>query len=134
MGERFSTEAVVMGAGAVGLAVARALARAGREVVILEKNAHIGEETSARNSEVIHAGIYYPENSLKAALCVEGRHRLYAFCESHGVGHKRLGKLIVATQAEHGEQLDAILRRALSNGVTDMQRLGKAEVAALEPE
>jgi L-2-hydroxyglutarate oxidase LhgO len=134
MNERFSTEAVVIGAGVVGLAVARALAQAGREVVILEKNAHFGEETSARNSEVIHAGIYYPQSSLKATLCVEGRDRLYAFCESHGVGHKRLGKLIVATDTNQDEQLAAILRRAVDNGVTDMRHLEKPEIAALEPE
>ena len=100
--------------------MARALAQAGREVVILEKNAHIGQETSARNSEVIHAGIYYPQNSLKASFCVEGRERLYAFCESHGVGHKRLGKLIVATHADQNEQLAAIMGHAASNGVTDL--------------
>ncbi len=134
MSEKFSAEAVVIGAGVVGLAVARALALAGREVVILEKNAHIGQETSARNSEVIHAGIYYPKNSLKTALCVEGRDRLYAFCESHGVGHKRLGKLIVATHADQGEQLVALLRQAAENGVLDLRQLSRAEIETLEPE
>ncbi len=134
MSKGFSTEAVVIGAGAVGLAVARALAQAGREVVILEKNAHIGQETSARNSEVIHAGIYYSQGSLKATLCVEGRERLYAFCESHGVGHKRLGKLIVATREDQSEQLAAIMGNAVGNGVTDLRRLSAAEIAALEPE
>jgi L-2-hydroxyglutarate oxidase LhgO len=134
MSARLSTEAVVIGAGVVGLAVARALAQAGREVVILEKNAHIGQETSARNSEVIHAGIYYPKNSLKAALCVEGRERLYAFCESHGVRHKRLGKLIVSTHADQGEQLAALLRHAAGNGVADLKQIGKMEISALEPE
>ena len=134
MSGQFSTEAVVIGAGVVGLAIARALARAGREVVILEKNAHIGEETSARNSEIIHAGIYYPKDSLKAALCVEGRDRLYAFCESHGVGHKRLGKLIVSTHADQDEQLAALLRHAAGNGVGDLKPVSKKEIAALEPE
>ena len=134
MSGRLSTEAVVIGAGVVGLAVARALARAGREVVILEKNDHIGQETSARNSEVIHAGIYYPKNSLKAALCVEGRERLYTFCESRGVGHKRLGKLIVSTHADQGEQLAALLRHAAGNGVADLKQIGKMEISALEPE
>jgi L-2-hydroxyglutarate oxidase LhgO len=134
MSEQFSTGAVVIGAGVVGLAVARALAQAGREVVILEKNAQFGQETSARNSEVIHAGIYYPQDSLKAALCVEGRDRLYAFCDSHGVGHKRLGKLIVATQADQDGKLAAIMSQATHNGVADMQRLSKAQIAALEPE
>ncbi len=134
MSTDFSTEAVVIGAGAVGLAVARALALAGRDVVILEKNARIGAETSARNSEVIHAGIYYPKGSLKAELCVEGRERLYAFCESHGVPHRRLGKLIVATKSDQDHQLALICQKATDNGVTDLKPLSKAQVAALEPE
>ena len=134
MSERFSTEAVVIGAGAVGLAIARALAREGREVMILEKTARIGEETSARNSEVIHAGIYYPKDSLKARLCVEGRKLLYAFCESHIVAHKRLGKLIVATTANQTAQLESLLRQANENGVTDLQSLSSAQVKSLEPE
>ena len=134
MSGQFSTEAVVIGAGGVGLAIARALAQAGREVVILEKNARIGEETSARNSEVIHAGIYYPKDSLKAVLCVEGRERLYAFCESHGVGHKRLGKLIVSTHADQDEQLAALLRHAAGNGVADLKPVSRTEISALEPE
>ena len=134
MSEQFSAGAVVIGAGVVGLAVARTLALAGHEVVILEKNAYIGQETSARSSEVIHAGIYYPKNSLKASLCVEGRDRLYAFCESHGVGHKRLGKLIVATHADQGEQLAELLRQAAGNGVLDLRQLSKAEIGVLEPE
>ena len=130
----FSTEAVVIGAGAVGLAVARALALAGREVVILEKNAHFGMETSARNSEVIHAGIYYPRGSLKAALCVAGRERLYDFCRSHGVGHKRLGKLIVAGHRAQEDDLVALANHAAANGVDDLKFLGKTEIQALEPE
>lgn len=134
MSTDFSTEAVVIGAGVVGLAVARALAQSGREVLILEKNARIGEETSARNSEVIHAGIYYPKGSLKAKLCVEGRDRLYAFCESHNVPHKRLGKLIVATKPDQDQDLAAIRLKAADNGVTDLQPLSKAQIAALEPE
>lgn len=134
MSADFSTEAVVIGAGAVGLAVARALAQAGREVLILEKNARIGEETSARNSEVIHAGLYYPKGSLKAELCVEGQSRLYAFCENHGVPHKRLGKLIVATKADQDRELAAIHKKAADNGVTDLRPLSKAQIAALEPE
>ncbi|HXS06693.1 MAG TPA: NAD(P)/FAD-dependent oxidoreductase [Rhizomicrobium sp.] len=134
MSGHFSAEAVVIGAGVVGLAVARALALVGREVVILEKNAQIGMETSARNSEVIHAGIYYSQGSLKATLCVAGRARLYDFCESHGVGHKRLGKLIVATNAQQEELLPALARHAAANGVDDLKLLGKRDVAALEPE
>lgn len=134
MSGQFSTEVVVIGAGAVGLAIARALALEGREVVILEKNARFGEETSARNSEVIHAGIYYPKDSLKAQLCVGGRHLLYAFCESHNVAHKRLGKLIVATNANQTLQLESLLHLANENGVTDLQSLSDASVKALEPE
>src|ERR1700749_521522 len=95
MKEAYSCDAVVIGAGVVGLAVARALALSGLETFILEKNAHFGMETSARNSEVIHAGIYYPQGSLKARLCVEGKQQLYDFCESHGIGFRQLGKLIV---------------------------------------
>jgi L-2-hydroxyglutarate oxidase LhgO len=134
MSADFSTEAVVIGAGVVGLAVARALAQAGRDVLILEKNARIGEETSARNSEVIHAGIYYAKGSLKAELCIEGREQIYGFCESHNVPHKRLGKLIVATKADQDRELAAIYQKAVDNGVTDLQSLGKAQIAALEPE
>ncbi len=134
MSGQFSTGAVVIGAGVVGLAIARMLALAGRDVTILEKNAGFGEETSARNSEVIHAGIYYPTNSLKARLCVEGRALLYAFCESRKVGHKKLGKLIVATQDGQDERLDQILRQASINGVGDLKRLSRADITALEPE
>ena len=134
MNETFRTDAVVIGAGVIGLAVARALAQAGREVVILEKNARIGEETSARNSEVIHAGIYYPTGSLKARLCVEGRDRLYAFCESRNIAHKKLGKLIVATREGQDEELARLLRQARENGVDDLKPLSRAEIAELEPE
>src|SRR5580692_1601205 len=93
-------DSVVIGAGIVGLACARALALSGREVLVLEAEAAIGTHTSSRNSEVIHAGIYYPQGSLKARLCVEGSQMLYAFCAEHGVEHRRCGKLIVATHAD----------------------------------
>ena len=131
--ESFEAEAVVVGAGAVGLAVARQLALCGFDTIILEKNDHMGMETSARNSEVIHAGIYYPQNSLKARLCVEGKSLLYRFCDSHGVPHKRLGKLIVG-QAGQQAQLAAVAKAAADNGVDDLRPLGKKEIAALEPE
>jgi L-2-hydroxyglutarate oxidase LhgO len=133
MGESYSCDAVVIGAGAVGLAVARALALKGLDTFILEKNAHIGMETSSRNSEVIHAGIYYPRDSLKARLCVEGKHLLYDFCARRGVGFRRLGKLIVA-QGRQGAQIEAILAAASDNGVDDLKRLSGAEIVALEPE
>ena len=129
---QFSSDAVVIGAGAVGLAVARQLARAGRQTVILEKNPQTGMETSARNSEVIHAGLYYPPGSLKARLCVQGRDLLYRFCESHGVRHRRLGKLIIATGQD--EKLAAIAANAAANGVADLKPLSRAEIKALEPE
>jgi L-2-hydroxyglutarate oxidase LhgO len=131
--ERFESDAVVIGAGAVGLAVARALQLAGHDTVILEKNGHIGMETSARNSEVIHAGIYYPQGSLKAQLCVRGKALLYDFCVAHGVPHKRLGKLIVGHAGQEA-QIAAIAKAAAGNGVDDLRPLGAAEIASLEPE
>jgi L-2-hydroxyglutarate oxidase LhgO len=133
-----SLPTVVIGAGAVGLAVARSLARAGREVVVLEALPAIGSVTSSRNSEVIHAGVYYPEGSLKAAACVAGRRALYAYCDAHGVPYKRCGKLIVATSEDQHGSLDAILRRSHANGLTApdeaLVRLSAAEAMALEPE
>src|SRR5689334_10615839 len=110
-------ECVVVGAGIVGLAVARALALAGREVVILEAEDAIGTHTSSRNSEVIHAGIYYPKGSLKARACVEGRKRLYQYCDEHGVPYRRCGKLIVATSEAQRQELLAIKAKAHGNGV-----------------
>jgi L-2-hydroxyglutarate oxidase LhgO len=132
MSETFSTDAVVIGAGAVGLAVSRQLISSGHDVVVLEKNAHIGMETSARNSEVIHAGIYYPQGSLKARLCARGRKLLYDFSAAHGVPHKRIGKLIVG-HAGQAAQLAAIAEAALQNGVTDLLPLDRAGISALEP-
>ena len=126
-------QAVVIGAGAVGLACARALALAGKEVIILERNTDFGLETSARNSEVIHAGIYYPPGSLKAMMCVQGRQRLYAFCQSYGVEHSRCGKLIVATSERQVSELKNIQARALANGVDDLELLTASQAVALEP-
>lgn len=126
-------DTVVIGAGAVGLAVARELALRGRDVIVLEKNRAIGEETSARNSEVIHAGIYYPPGSLKARLCIEGRERLYAYCAEKGIAHRRCGKLIVAVHDAQRPKLDALRRTALANGVADLEPFDAREIAALEP-
>lgn len=124
--------AVVVGAGVIGLACARALAAGGREVVVLEREALIGSHTSARNSEVIHAGIYYPKDSRKAALCVAGREALYAWCASHGVPHRRIGKIIVAGEAEV-PALAGIAAAAAANGVDDLVPLDAADLARMEP-
>ena len=125
--------AVVIGAGVVGLACARALAQRGIETIILEQHDAFGTETSARNSEVIHAGLYYPAGSQKARLCVTGRRLLYDFCHSHGVDHQRCGKLIVATSAAQESRLEALRRQGEINGVDDLQTLSAANARALEP-
>lgn len=129
-----TVDTVVVGAGVVGLAIARRLALSGREVIVLEKNARIGEETSSRNSEVIHAGIYYAEESLKARLCVAGKQQLYAYCGEKGIPHARCGKLIVAADTAQASKLDALVGRARANGVDDLQRKSRAELERLEPE
>lgn len=126
-------ETVVIGAGVVGLALARALARSGREVLILEAEPDIGSQISARNSEVIHAGIYYPAGGLKARLCVEGRRRLYEYCAEHGVETRRCGKLIVATEASELPALDALAAKGAANGVEGLRRISGAEARAMEP-
>lgn len=126
-------DAVVIGAGVVGLAVGRELALAGHEVMVLESQNAIGTGISSRNSEVIHAGIYYPKGSLKARLCVQGKALLYAYCAERGVGHRRLGKLIVATEPAQRALLDGIVAKAMANGVHDLQKLSAAEARALEP-
>lgn len=128
-----TVDVVVIGAGVVGLACARALAEAGREVVIVEREACFGSGISARNSEVIHAGLYYPPGSLKARLCVDGRQQLYAYCSARGVAHARCGKLLVASHVAQLDALQAIATRARHNGVTDLRLLGHDEIAALEP-
>ncbi|CAG2128056.1 NAD(P)/FAD-dependent oxidoreductase [Cupriavidus plantarum] len=127
-------DCVVIGAGVVGLAVARALALQGREVIVLEAENAFGTITSARNSEVIHAGIYYPAGSLKAELCVRGKAMLYDFCESHHVEHRRCGKLIVATSAAQVATLEGIRAKAAANGVHDLRMLTRDEARAMEPQ
>ena len=126
-------DCLVIGAGVVGLAVARALALRGREVIVLESQAGIGMGTSSRNSEVIHAGIYYPAGSLKARLCVQGKKLLYEYCKDRGVDHQRCGKLIVATSQAQMDQLHNIQRKAIANGVDDLVLLDRAAACALEP-
>lgn len=126
-------ECVVVGAGAVGLAIARELALDGLEVLVVEQADAIGTGTSSRNSEVIHAGIYYPAGSLKAQLCVQGKHLLYEYCLTRGVAHSRLGKLIVATSEQEKAALSSIIDKAKVNGVSDLQWLDKQEAETLEP-
>ena len=127
-------DCLVVGAGAVGLAVARELARNGREVVVAERAEVIGGESSSRNSEVIHAGIYYPRGSLKARLCVTGKALLYDYCATHQVAHRRCGKLIVATSKGQLETLEGYRASALANGAGALEWLDQAAVRAMEPE
>ena len=127
-------ECVVIGAGVVGLAVARALALSGREVMVLEAAPAIGTGISSRNSEVIHAGIYYETGSLKARLCVQGKKQLYAYCAERGIAHRRCGKLIVASQPQQGPMLQRMLEKARLNGVDDLVLLTPEQARAMEPQ
>ncbi|MEX2453724.1 MAG: NAD(P)/FAD-dependent oxidoreductase [Rhodospirillaceae bacterium] len=126
-------DSVVIGAGVVGLAVARALAQSGREVIVLERAEIIGSETSSRHSEVVHAGIYYPPGSLKARFCVAGRKALYDFCDGHGVAYRRCGKIIVATDEAQMPELERLKATAAANGVGDLEWMTPAEVSGMEP-
>jgi len=130
----FQVEVAVVGAGVIGLAIARALAKNGKEVLILDRADAIGSETSSRNSEVIHAGLYYPEDSLKAKFCVEGKQLMYDYCESRHINYNKCGKLIVATQKQQLEtQLPNLQQQAIRNGVSDVQMLTPEDVSVLEP-
>ncbi len=129
-----TVDCIVIGAGVVGLAAARALARAGREVVIMEAAGSIGQGVSSRSSEVIHAGIYYPTGLLKTRVCVAGRDMLYRFCEDFSVPHSRCGKLIVATSEAERPKLEAIRAQAEANGVSDLRPISAQEARQLEPE
>src|SRR3712207_672344 len=126
-------DCVVVGAGVVGLAAARALALDGREVLVLDAAEGIGTETSSRNSEVIHAGIYYPAGSLMARSCVAGKWMLYDYCRERGIPHSNCGKLIVATTEEEAGRLLSIQARAAANGVEDLRLLTREEAQAMEP-
>jgi L-2-hydroxyglutarate oxidase LhgO len=130
----FDFDAMVVGAGAVGLACGYALAQRGLSVVVVEKQPVIGMGISSRNSEVAHGGLYYPTGSLKARLCVQGRRRLYAFLETHGVAFDRCGKIVVASQDADIERLEAIEAQAIANDVEGIARLSAAQALALEPE
>jgi len=126
-------DAVVVGGGVVGLAIARALSLAGREVTLVEAESTLGSHSSSRNSEVIHAGIYYDRGSLKARLCVAGNRALYEYCQRRGVAHERIGKIIVATRDEEVSALERIKAHAVANGVLDLEWLDRAQIQALEP-
>jgi L-2-hydroxyglutarate oxidase LhgO len=127
-------DCAVIGAGVVGLAIARELALAGREVIVLEAEDAIGTHTSSRNSEVIHAGIYYPLGSLKAKLCVQGKQMLYAYCAGHGVPHRNIGKIVVAVNDGETAALKSYVGKAEGNGVTDLRWLSREELRELEPQ
>jgi len=129
-----SLDCTVIGAGVVGLAIARALALAGREVVVLEAADSIGTGISSRNSEVIHAGLYYPAGSLKSRLCIKGRDLLYGYCADRGVPHRKLGKLVVATDESQLPALTALQASAMANGAGDLPWLSRQDAVALEPE
>ena len=126
-------DCVVIGAGVVGLACARVLGLAGREVLVLESAGSIGTGTSSRNSEVVHAGIYYTPGSLKARFCVAGKKLLYAYCQQRGIAHRNCGKLIVATNPTQMGQLAAIIEKARANGVMDLQPLTREQAIGMEP-
>jgi L-2-hydroxyglutarate oxidase LhgO len=126
-------QTLVIGAGVVGLAVARTLALAGHEVIVAEATTGIGNGVSSRNSEVIHGGMYYPADSLRAKHCIRGRRMLYDFCASHGVPHRRCGKLIVATNTAELAKIESIYKQGMLNGVEDLSLIYGNEVTALEP-
>ncbi|MDO6693040.1 NAD(P)/FAD-dependent oxidoreductase [Aliiglaciecola sp. 3_MG-2023] len=129
-----SVECIVVGAGVVGLAVARQMAQKGVETIVIESQSQIGTGISSRNSEVIHGGIYYPPNSLKARLCVQGNKMLYAYCDERNINHKRCGKLIVATSESQLQKLTEIKNNAVANSVLDLEFYSKQKVLTLEPE
>ncbi|CAN5164227.1 NAD(P)/FAD-dependent oxidoreductase [soil metagenome] len=130
----FDFDATVVGAGAVGLACGRALAKRGLTVLVLEKEPHIGQGVSSRNSEVIHGGLYYPVGSLKAKFCVEGRRALYDYCGIHKIDYRKCGKLVVATQEDEVGLIEAIFKRATQNGVENLEHLSGEQARAMEPE
>jgi L-2-hydroxyglutarate oxidase LhgO len=126
-------ESCVIGAGVVGLAIAARLAARSDSLVVLDAGSDYGQGISSRNSEVIHAGIYYPKDSLKARLCREGKHKLYEYCDRHGIGHRRTGKLIVATHADEGDMLASIQQKAVANGIDDLEFWSQDQLARHEP-
>lgn len=127
-------KAAIIGAGVIGLAVARELSKGSGSIVLLEKNSSFGEEASSRNSEVIHAGIYYPKDSLKAITCLRGKELLYEYCKKHNIAHKRTGKLIVAAKANEAKDLESLFENAKANGLKDLRILNKGEIKKIEPD
>lgn len=127
-------DCVVIGAGIVGIAIARELSFKGRQVLVLDSGPTFGTVTSSRNSEVIHAGIYYPPNSLKAKFCVKGRDMMYKYCSEHDVPHKQIGKLIVATRRSEVPKLNELLVRGIENGVDGLRMMEASEAMKIEPE
>ncbi|MHA1564473.1 MAG: NAD(P)/FAD-dependent oxidoreductase, partial [Alphaproteobacteria bacterium] len=127
-------DTIVIGAGVVGIAIARALSLAGHETIVLEAAGAIGTHTSSRNSEVIHAGIYYPKDSMKARLCVAGRDQLYAYCQDHAIPHRNCGKLIVATSQGEIPKLTGLQAKARANGVDDLRLISAEEARDMEPQ
>lgn len=128
------TEITIVGAGIIGLACAAELSKEFNGIVVVERNSSFGQETSSRNSEVIHAGIYYPVGSLKARLCVEGKGLLYSYCRQHSIAYSKMGKLIVATNTKELKRLEELLENGLKNGVSDLRLLSNEEVRKLEPQ
>ena len=124
---------IIVGAGVVGLAIAAGVSRTNKNVFVFEKNRTFGLETSSRNSEVIHAGMYYPDDSLKAKFCVIGNHLLYEFCDKYNINYKRLGKLIVAADDAETKELERLHNQGLKNGVSDLRMLNRDEIKILEP-
>jgi L-2-hydroxyglutarate oxidase LhgO len=125
---------VIIGAGVVGLAIGSEITRKKRDVYILEKESSYGKETSSRNSEVIHAGLYYPKDSLKARLCVDGNPMVYQICKKNNVAYKRIGKMIVATKKEEEKQLEKLLQQGRANGITNLKIIDEEEIHGLEPQ
>jgi L-2-hydroxyglutarate oxidase LhgO len=129
----FETDCIIVGAGVIGLAIARSLSKTGLEPIVVEAEQQIGMVTSSRSSEVIHAGLYYPEGSLKASLCVRGKELLYAYCEARGVPYRRCGKILIATSEVQRSSLDAIVRSSTAAGVDDLRSLDAVDLALIEP-
>lgn len=123
----------IVGAGIIGLAVARELSGDCKDILVVEKNPSFGQETSSRNSEVIHAGIYYPENSLKAETCLEGKELLYTYCQKNNIGYKKIGKLIVITDNQRQGELEKLFQNGLANGLRDLEILSPVEIRKIEP-